>query len=251
VTSERDTPARASDTDFERWLLDSAQGDALPPAEPAFAKFTAALSLVALQGTTAPVAHAVGGTRRLALKWLATGAVAGSAVTALWLGLGRPPRPSAMPLEPAVRLVTAAPALEVPSGSASALELRPLADPHPVRREPRPRASAMKGAASNALPTPAAPTASGAQSTLLAEVALLDAVRAKLSLNDTAGALHLLESYQRQFPRGQLASDAAALSIEALAAAGNRAEVQRRAATFLERSPGDPHAARVRSLAGQ
>jgi outer membrane protein assembly factor BamD (BamD/ComL family) len=84
---------------------------------------------------------------------------------------------------------------------------------------------------------------------LAAEIVALDAVQAAVTDRDFPQAVRLVDDYRREFPRGQLAPDADALAIEALAALGNRAELELRAARFLSRYPKDPHRARVAALA--
>jgi TolA-binding protein len=66
---------------------------------------------------------------------------------------------------------------------------------------------------------------------------------------DNDESIRLIERYRQDFPKGALAPDADVVALEALAAKGDKAEVARRAALFLSRYPGDPHAARVRWLA--
>ncbi|MFZ5890545.1 MAG: hypothetical protein ACOY0T_05695 [Myxococcota bacterium] len=256
MTRQPDLTPSAKDATFERLLLDSARDDALPSAGPAFQRFSAALAAVATAGTVNPEL-AVRAVRRLAMKWSAIGAVAGSAATALWFGYAAAPRanaPQASAAAAKVAVLATSPPLAMgpsrtPEDSAPRASTAPGASlPLQTRK---PRAATHTSGISDDAGRASAAGASAASSSLLAEVALLDAVRAKLALHDGAGALQLLAGYQRKFPRGQLASDAAALSIEAFAAEGNRAEVQRRAASFLERTPNDPHAERVRGLAEQ
>ena len=59
----------------------------------------------------------------------------------------------------------------------------------------------------------------------------------------------MIERYHREFPDGALAPDADVVALEAVAAKRDQGETARRAALFLSRYPGDPHAARVRWLA--
>jgi outer membrane protein assembly factor BamD (BamD/ComL family) len=62
-------------------------------------------------------------------------------------------------------------------------------------------------------------------------------------------ALALLERARREFPRGTLAQEREALSIEALAASGQTKVAAERARRFLDAHPSSMHAARVRSFA--
>lgn len=263
MTTRPDETNGAEDAEFERWLLRSAESDDLAPAAPAFAKFAASLGDVSLQPSSpdSPSSSVLSRGGRGAITWFGFGALGGSAVTALLFAFARSEAPNQRAGEaPAPGhsvvssgAVSAAPPVQVPS--------RPLQEPQalqtpriasPSRVAPRGVERGVPAGTSRAVSTPAAARSAQpyASSTLLAEVAMLDAVRAKLSLSDALGALRLLESYGRQFPQGQLARDAAVLSIEALAAAGNPGEARRRATLFLQRSPDDPHAARVRRVLG-
>ncbi len=86
-------------------------------------------------------------------------------------------------------------------------------------------------------------------SALAAEVARLDTARTSNAVGDYDGTVQLIERYHRDFPDGALAPDADVVALEAVAAKRDQAETARRAALFLSRYPGDPHAARVRWLA--
>jgi TolA-binding protein len=96
--------------------------------------------------------------------------------------------------------------------------------------------------AAGAVATPSSP--------LAAEVARIDAARTSNAVGDYDGTVQLVERYHRDFPSGALAPDADVVALEAVAAKRDRAETARRAALFLSRYPGDPHAARVKWLAG-
>jgi outer membrane protein assembly factor BamD (BamD/ComL family) len=61
-------------------------------------------------------------------------------------------------------------------------------------------------------------------------------------------ALAALRAYEREFPRGRLAPEAAVTKIEALAAKGMRDRVLTEAARFLRRYPQAPQRARVEEL---
>lgn len=89
----------------------------------------------------------------------------------------------------------------------------------------------------------------GRASILAAEVSRLDAARASNAVGDYDETIQLIERYHRDFPDGALGPDADVVALEAVAAKPDYAETARRAALFLSRYPGDPHAARVRWLA--
>lgn len=81
--------------------------------------------------------------------------------------------------------------------------------------------------------------------TLAAEKALVAAARDALAHGDPATALAKLADHAREFPRGQLAEERAALRIEALCAANKRAQGRAEAKLFLRDHPGATQAARV------
>jgi len=80
------------------------------------------------------------------------------------------------------------------------------------------------------------------------EVAVLDAALVALRDHHTASALRLLDQYDRRFPAGTLASEAAVARIEALVAAGNRDRARALATKFLAAHGTSPLAQRVRTL---
>jgi hypothetical protein len=92
------------------------------------------------------------------------------------------------------------------------------------------------------------PAAQDPSSTLLEEVASLDAARRALARGNAASAVSLLVAHEARFPSGTLTPEARVLRIRALLAAGRRAEAERLASQFLAANPGSPHAARIRSL---
>jgi hypothetical protein len=195
--------------------------------------------------------------RRLALKWLALGAVGGGTLVAAWFGttlrrapdVASAPRPQLVAASE-VRAGTA----NAPAPLAPAADAPPLASVAPSVAGAPPRTAGSRSSPHARRDAPEAAQGSAGQdrasreSTLLAEVALLDSVRSKLELGDPDGALQLIERYELRFPNGQLAKDAEVLALEALAGTADRAQLTRRADRFLLRSPDDPHAARVRQL---
>jgi hypothetical protein len=92
--------------------------------------------------------------------------------------------------------------------------------------------------------------ATSAESTLCAQVMLLDAARMHAAAGDHRAALRVVERFERELPRGQLLPDAQVVALQALAALGDRDDLTRRAARFLAAHPLDPHTARVRRLTG-
>jgi len=91
--------------------------------------------------------------------------------------------------------------------------------------------------------TPAAPDGRlGAETTMIKEA--LHALRE----GDAARALKILDECRRRFPAGVLAQERERLAIEALVKNGRAAEASARAAEFLRKHPGSPHAGEVREL---
>jgi hypothetical protein len=80
---------------------------------------------------------------------------------------------------------------------------------------------------------------------LAAERRLLDAARAALVAGDPKGGLNKLASHAKQFPRGALAEEREALSVDALVAAGRYDDAKRHGEAFHARFPGSLFAASV------
>lgn len=160
-------------------------------------------------------------------------------------------------------------------GAFAVLDYRtPPADEPIVPAEPAPLAPTLGPSASRpASPTPSAATASSereakppaaapkarpelprtlpaksSSNTLANELKAIDAARQALASRDAHGALRQLEQYRRNYPRGNLRTEAAVLRIEALAARGDRASAARLARAFLESQPKSPYTRRMQSL---
>lgn len=88
-------------------------------------------------------------------------------------------------------------------------------------------------------------TLAPAADTLAAEKALISAAREALARGDHATALAKLADHAREFPRGQLTEERAALRVEALCAGNKRAQGRAEAQLFLRDHPGATQAARV------
>lgn len=125
-----------------------------------------------------------------------------------------------------------------PSGSLAPVSSDVAAPGALNKAEVRP---AQTGASAAATASPAAPI-----SQLSEENRALLQARQALRSNDPAGALGLLEQSQKRFPRGALAEEREALTIEALARLGDTARSATRATAFLRNYPRSPHAADVR-----
>lgn len=232
-------------------LLESARlDDATPGAtDVAWARFSGALSAAAL-AASAPSAGdsstrsggaqpgAAAGTS--AMRWLAIGAVAGSAITATWFTWK--PRPE-LNSPAAMRSATSQPATSQPASV--------LPTPAPSSKIATPQAAPLAPSHAPVATASAVRDSHGARarSTLAAEVARLDAARTALEIGAFDEALRLVTRFHRDFPNGELATEADVLRIEVLSARNDHAGARREAARFLERHGNDPHAERVRQLA--
>jgi hypothetical protein len=258
------------ESEFERRLLASARRDQGPPdVADAWARLAGALgpivadpalgggqSATSADGAAGLVSRTgAGAGLRAAAKWVLLGAVVGSASTAAILvgpGRRRADAPRAVVPAQAVTVVKgpapaglslAAVPLAASESSAAAHASRPKHMGAAHRRGLLASAAGADGSddAVSAGPAPASP--------LAAEVARLDAARTSNAVGDYDRTIELVERYHRDFPDGALAPDADVVALEAVAAKRDRAETARRAALFLSRYPGDPHAARVKWLA--
>ncbi len=243
MSSETRSPA---DTAFERRLLESARGDAQPlDVEQAWARFSGSLGAVLADGGGAagrlPTRAAEVGARAgraAAAKWILVGAIAGSSVTAALL-MGR--RPSTDE-RPAVERVAPREAAEAPEATGRPEPVSPVLERPAVAETPR--------AAKHHLARAGEPAhRAAAPSTLAEQVSRIDTARVAIASGDYDEAMRLIARYHDDFPDGALAPDADVVALEAAAAKHDRAEVARRAASFLARYPNDPHAARVEWLA--
>jgi hypothetical protein len=247
--SQREAPDAAAELAFERTLLASARGDALPAeaTEDAWLRFSATAGAL---GAGAGLVAADGwrfwpaSGWRAGWRWLVAGAAAGSAVTALLLGWRAEHAPVRAIEKSDAALVTTPVPPRVPGAVVPSVQgpgELPLAPQKRVPTVPSARPEARTGSSRSRSTGPSAPA-------LAAEIAALDAVRRAMAAGDFERALEGTESYAREFPRGQLAADADALAAQALAARGEGAAASERALRFLERHPDDPHAARMRRL---
>ena len=238
----------SADERFERLLIDSASSDELPSnVDAAWHEFNSALQGVGLLAAGAEAALAARRAQRwLAAKWLIWGLLTGSALTALSLRPNHRPRAEANPTlsaPSALPTLATAPPTSRPAGEAqppaalTATATTAKAKLHSTR----PHALAASSAAAKALSPPPS-------STLAAQVALLDSARSAIASGAFAEALRLADRYRVDFPSGELSPEAEVVAIEALVAEHARQAASERAARFLARYPGDPHAARVKWL---
>ncbi|WP_437319695.1 hypothetical protein [Sorangium sp. So ce385] len=198
------------------------------------------------------------------LSALGIGALAGVLTLGVvqWTGVTAPARRSQeAPAAPAApeHPPAEAPAALAPPPASGAAEAEPQraaeerADEGPPLSGPAAPGPAAPGRAAPAKAAPAATSPRAPErnaSTLASELALLDTARRALRSGDPAAALAQLDRHAREFADAQLADEAAAIRVEALASKGDRAGARAAARRFLEAHPGSPHADRVESAAG-
>jgi hypothetical protein len=250
------TPPRLSEvgTELERGLLASARldvsgEDGLKRTLVALGIGAGALSAGATTAAasvgTAGVATAAGGTTMLGS--------AGAAMLAKWVGIAViVGGGAALSIAPSVhrmraKTVLAAPPSAVPSALA-AYAAAPVADPRSAAEvpldvassRPTPSASVQVSLAPNSN-RPTLPVLRP-RSSLPAELALLDGVRASLQDRNAPAALKQLDVYDRTFRSSILADEALVLRVDALVARGDRAEAAALSRGFLATHPVSPHA---------
>ncbi|MEP7050754.1 MAG: hypothetical protein ABJB12_10390 [Pseudomonadota bacterium] len=258
--------------ELTRLLLEAARQDGAPQAarERALLKVTSvalglgAASSAAAWGTPSSLAKASGW---LVAKWLVAGLTSGIltlAVAEKVQQLAAPEVAHAPANRSASRAALRAPrvgnAREQPSLTpqadvpltppAAVAELPPaaaLASAAPVVATSH-GALVASAAARSAEPVAATPRDKSVSSPLTRELALLEQARRALALHAPPSALQALNDYRAQFPEGSLQAEAAALRVEAVGQAGDRASAQRLARAFLASHPTSPLAARVRAL---
>jgi hypothetical protein len=247
-------PQRLRETttdDFERSLLASLRGD-----EPTDADRRAVLAAVGVVLPAATATVAVAGT---ATSWFAglkvsalTIAVASAVIVGGVIGVAlivgeRPP--AVADAEQPARTASIASAPPAPSATERALptDHEPASiDVSSLPSAPNGAAPPPRASAPSAPSAPVAPSAPAAPA-LAEEIALIDRARGFLGARDPSRALDLLDTYDRH--PGNLAHEATALRVEALAMRGDRARAAQVARVFLTEHPRSPLAARIRTLA--
>lgn len=203
---------RSDRSDFEEKLWRSAQEEK-PAAGVHERALAAALAAGAGGGggggsNAPPSPNAALGAKGAALGWKLAAAVAVVAGAAAIFATSRPSEKRA----PAVPVVAVSPS------SVGAPMLQAPAAPQASAAPPsEPTTAAPEPAAPVSVPVRApSPSASAPRALTLAdEVAAIDAARASLARGDTTAALRALDGYDRTFPRGRLAPEAAALRARA------------------------------------
>jgi hypothetical protein len=124
----------------------------------------------------------------------------------------------------------------------------------PPRETVVPSAGAVAAFPDTATPSRAEPHAAAPSNSTPAAVSarqesrLIASARQALRAGNPALALSLLEQARARFAHGILAQERDALSIEALAASGQRAQAQARARDFMVAYPSSPHIARIQAV---
>jgi outer membrane protein assembly factor BamD (BamD/ComL family) len=83
---------------------------------------------------------------------------------------------------------------------------------------------------------------------LAGEVTALERAHQALAAHNHEAALHLLDRYRTQFPRGALASEETVLRVQALLASGDRAGAQALADAHSAAHPDSPYGRRLEDL---
>ncbi len=130
-------------------------------------------------------------------------------------------------------------------------DTRPI-DPRGAEQAPdsKPEVASTKPSAKQTSPPSgsAAPKASTASS-LVEEVAAVQKARAALAAGNATEALAVLAELDKTIPRGSLGQERVVLTIEALAASGQKGKAGQLAKAFLAANPSSPYADRVRPYA--
>jgi hypothetical protein len=119
-----------------------------------------------------------------------------------------------------------------------------------ARSKPIAGRDARSGASSPAA-AQAASSQPEAASSLSEEVASLRTAREALGRGDAKGCLAAVDAYFAAFPKGHLGAEARVLRVEAMFAAGQKAQAAALASAMLAQSPRSPYAARLRTIAGE
>jgi hypothetical protein len=200
------------------------------------------------QRATAAIALAAGALTTRSTAALAAATVARSALLKVLLGAGMvtlvtagaldAPVTTAVPAERAVAIRP--PPRAAPVAPSATARVAAMADPSPA-----PPVSVAVPSPPPAVKTSATPHATD---TLSAEVALLGEAKRALGAGQTAAAFTAIATYDRRFPGGALAQEAAALRIEASARSGDHAMAASLFRSFEARYPASPLRDRLRAL---
>jgi hypothetical protein len=107
---------------------------------------------------------------------------------------------------------------------------------------------ARRTAPAQSTESPSTAARSSNSSSLSAELVVLDQARRAMSAGEPQHAVAVLDAYQSRFPRGEMATEATVLRVEALVNAGERSAARRVADAFMATDSGSPYASRIRSI---
>lgn len=247
----------------EAQAMIAAARDGLAPDAEALARGRARLVAATTTAGAAVAASRTGLAAKATVVGL--GVVGLAVVAAVWWPRPRPSRPAPPPeatvvapspappdpRPPAPGPAAAAPAVDPAVDLDDIVLDSPARPPRPASLRPtvgaaRPPVAAPAPAPQVAPEPPAAPPA--VDDPLGRELRHLHGARAALRAGDPGRARRALEAYAAEFPDGQLAEEAASLTVEARCAAGDRAGAAAARAAFVARWPGSTARARVERL---
>jgi hypothetical protein len=148
------------------------------------------------------------------------------------------PKPAGVPRRAAQSAGPVAPPTSEPAPAEAPILAAPPerhAPPVATGAEPQAPNAAGLGGGNTVAPVPAAPAER--ETMIREESRVVGEARAALRRGDASGALTQLDQIQARFPGGVLGQEREALTIEALARSGRRAEASTRASAFLQAHP--------------
>jgi hypothetical protein len=245
----------------EAGLLSAAQLDVPSPGSKHRLLATFGLGATTLATTAAASTAAPGTSMAISVvtragiaKWLALGALAGTAMTGTgelvrFASETHHARATAHGAETSVAARLPAQSSRAGEGSSFVAFADPPAPSIEPRRDDAPAASARPSSSpATSRNARSAPSDPAPARTLAEEVAALDAARAALDTHNASAALHALDAHDAAFPAPLLGPEVELLRIEALFAAHRIEEARAAGERFLSSHPGSTHARRVRTL---
>lgn len=223
------------DGDFARAVLRS--GRRSPPSDARKNQILAAVGVGLVIGTTSKFSMAAFST------WQKLALIGGVAC----VGVGGAMTYTHLTTPPSQAVVASVALADVGPASPAA----PIADALPVVEPDEAPAVPPAIAASVSVPVQKTNTEGrpSRESSMKAELALLEQARTQLTSGSSSGALVVLRRYAERYPRGMLGLEAQVLRVEALAAAGRTSEAARLAERVLAHNPKSVVAARLRRFA--
>lgn len=241
------TSPESRDDSFRNALLHSAADDG--PAPGALDRELARLGLATVAGTAALTA-ASGATAKVGAASLFSTTLAKVTIVATIAVIGATGYVATKDSTPVSALRTTTSPATTPTAATTATSPLTVAAPavtapEPAAPAPEPGVTASRVTASHVAP----PHVEERRRTLAAEVALIDRART-LARSSPGESMTALDEYARTFPRGALHDEAAVVRVEALLAAGRRADAERAAQPYLRDRPNTPIARRMTDLLG-